>query len=115
RERAEARGLVLSDRLDAQSVVWCMTNWPTPEEWPAEDREAFDRYRQTPPDEAEEQFEIMPEEPEEPAQSSTRDPLVSLAEELLIDHAALKQIADMLRSKGQIVFYGPPGTGKTYV
>lgn len=46
RVRAEERGLTLSDRLDAQSVTWCITSWPTPREWPDEDRAAFDKYRQ---------------------------------------------------------------------
>lgn len=43
------------------------------------------------------------------------DPLTGLAEELLIDHGALIEIADLLKAKGQVVFYGPPGTGKTFV
>ena len=49
RERAEERGLHLRDRLDAQSVAWCVTSWETPKEWPAEDQAAFEKYRQSGP------------------------------------------------------------------
>jgi len=115
RERAEARGFILTDRLDAQSVVWCITNWSTPEAWPEEDRAAFDRYRQGYPEATEEELEPEPELLEHPPAPPAVDPLIGLADELLIDHAALAEIAGLLRAKGQIVFYGPPGTGKTYI
>jgi 5-methylcytosine-specific restriction protein B len=39
-----------------------------------------------------------------------------LAEELLVhDQGWLRDVADLLADKRQIVFYGPPGTGKTYL
>jgi DNA polymerase III delta prime subunit len=43
------------------------------------------------------------------------DPLLALADELLIAHSDLAEIRDLLEAKGQVVFYGPPGTGKTFV
>jgi hypothetical protein len=115
RERAETRGFLLSDRLDAQSVVWCIANWPTPAEWPDEDRAAFDRYRQGAPEVIEDELEAEPAVEEQAPGAPGADPLIGLADELLIDHAALAEIEGLLRAKGQVVFYGPPGTGKTYV
>ena len=41
--------------------------------------------------------------------------LEALADELLLDEAWLRDVVDLLREKGQIVFYGPPGTGKTHL
>lgn len=114
RERSAERGLELRDRLDAQSVVWCITNWPAPEEWPAEDRAAFARYRQAeevePPTD-----EIDLPEPEPEPGPQTTDALIGLADELLLDYSALREISELLAAKGQLVFYGPPGTGKTFV
>ena len=55
-EQAEARGLRIQDRLDAQSLIWCVTKttlddkWP--ENWPKEDKDALAAYRKdgaTPP------------------------------------------------------------------
>ena len=37
------------------------------------------------------------------------------AADLLMDQAELKQIADLLWERKQVIFYGPPGTGKTYL
>lgn len=113
RERAAQRGLALSDRLDGQSVVWCITNWPAPEEWPPEDRAAFEKFRAGTG--AEEEIDEGPEPPEEPLVGAHADPLETLADELLLERTALEEIAELLHAKGQVVFYGPPGTGKTFV
>lgn len=48
---ARIRGLVLRDRLDAQSLLWCVT-WSKPTEsplqdWPEQDRDALLTYRET--------------------------------------------------------------------
>ena len=113
RERATQRGLALADRLDAQSVVWCITNWDAPAQWPAEDRAAFEKFRAGSEKEDDDE---APEAPtEESADEPREDPLVALAEDLLLDQSALEEIAELLTAKGQVVFYGPPGTGKTYV
>ena len=40
---------------------------------------------------------------------------VDFAESLLLDHAELSAIGDLLWERKQIVLYGPPGTGKTYL
>ncbi len=114
RERGGERGLQLRDRLDAQSVVWCVANWETPPEWPAEDRAAFDRYREAGPGGEDGVGDEDVEDPE-PEPQPLADPLTALAEELLLDRAKLAEMADLLHTKRQIIFYGPPGTGKTYV
>lgn len=41
--------------------------------------------------------------------------LEKLAEELLVEVEALKEVVDLLNDKGQVILYGPPGTGKTYL
>ena len=47
------------------------------------------------------------------------DPLAeridALAKKLLLPPKFLREIADLLKDKKQIIFQGPPGTGKTYV
>lgn len=116
RERGAERGLHLVDRLDAQSVTWCITNWDPPEAWPEEDREAFDRYRGSsssdePEDEVPGAAVLASGETVEPVV----DPLVALAEALSIDHGSLAEMRDLLAIKRQLIFYGPPGTGKTFV
>jgi 5-methylcytosine-specific restriction enzyme B len=37
------------------------------------------------------------------------------AADLLMDHAELQKITDLLWERKQVIFYGPPGTGKTYL
>jgi hypothetical protein len=50
-EEANARGLVLRDRLDAQSVLWTVAAWDPVESWTQEDKSAFYSYRgQRPPE-----------------------------------------------------------------
>ena len=41
--------------------------------------------------------------------------LQALADELLLDVGALRNIEKLLDDKRQVIFQGPPGTGKTYV
>ena len=114
RERGGERGLQLRDRLDAQLVIWCVANWPTPPEWPAEDQAAFDKYREGGPGAEDYDGGDGGHEPEPDVQPPA-DPLTPLADELLLDRGSLAEMADLLRSKGQIILYGPPGTGKTFV
>ena len=115
RDRAASRGLVLRDLLDAQSAVWCVTNWEAPADWPPEDKIGFERYRAGLPEAAEdgeeEEQPVAVPEPEVPA----TDPLVGLADELLIKLDELEEIRGLLKSRRQVIFYGPPGTGKTYI
>jgi 5-methylcytosine-specific restriction protein B len=43
------------------------------------------------------------------------DPTQTLAASLFMPLDWLREVVDLLRERGQIVFYGPPGTGKTYL
>lgn len=38
-----------------------------------------------------------------------------LAAELFVDHAWLREVAELLDERRQLVFHGPPGTGKTFI
>jgi 5-methylcytosine-specific restriction enzyme B len=43
------------------------------------------------------------------------DPPTALAASLLVDHAWLADVIELLNERRQIIFYGPPGTGKTFI
>jgi 5-methylcytosine-specific restriction protein B len=69
---------------------------------------------------------LVPGKPEESAASSREiekeqrtlsfNPVTAAAaEDVLIDAAELRKIADLLWERKQVIFYGPPGTGKTYL
>ena len=115
-EESASRGLDLRDRLDAQAVLFAITSYPeeTPpvSGWPEETRKKFVKFRG--------QAGTEPEDGEkggEPGGGETTDhkTLEELADELLLDHASLERIEQLLRLKPQLILYGPPGTGKTYV
>jgi len=56
------------------------------------------------------------EEPESPLIAlELPDPTKALADGLFLPLDWLREVVDLLREKGQVVFYGPPGTGKTYL
>ena len=120
-DRAESQGLRIQDRLDAQSLIWCVTkttlNDTWPENWTEEDKDALAAYR--------EDGVTLPPGPKssppvsEPS-SAPEDPWAAekvkeLGAELLWEGDHLQKIIDGLRDKGQVIFQGPPGTGKTYV
>jgi MoxR-like ATPase len=117
-ERARGAGLELRDRLDAQAVMYAIANYADPPtEWPPEEWPAFQRWRSgvpEPPPVDEEGIEDEPP-PVEPDGTGTEDPIPALAARLLLDEGYLREIAQLLDHKRQVVFYGPPGTGKTYV
>ena len=106
-EEASKRGLMLRDRLDAQSLLWLMTKWGV-EELPFSEpeRNAFGRYR----------GEVDIDDGDEIDVDGEKGPtLEELGQQLLIDADYLKKIERLLEDKRQVIFYGPPGTGKTYV
>jgi 5-methylcytosine-specific restriction protein B len=43
------------------------------------------------------------------------DRIARTAQDLLLPEPFLRELADLLHEKGQLIFYGPPGTGKTYL
>jgi len=56
------------------------------------------------------------EEPESPLIAlELPDPTKALADGLFLPLDWLREVVDLLREKGQVVFHGPPGTGKTYL
>ena len=122
--RAAARGLRIQDRLDAQSLIWCVSkstlNDEWPEKWPKEDKDALAAYRKDrvtlPPDSK--SSPPVPDlplpAPEPPPDPWTAERVAKLAEELLWQPAHLQKIIDGLKDKRQVIFQGPPGTGKTY-
>jgi len=114
---AASGGLTLRDRLDAQSVVWSVTNGDVPADWPEEDRAAIELYRKgaPAPPPAEDEDGEEPEPVTAPTAAVSAPSLAFLAEDLLIDEEQLVEIAALLEAKKQLVFYGPPGTGKTFV
>jgi 5-methylcytosine-specific restriction enzyme B len=115
-EQASSRGLVLTDRLDAQSVLWCVVQWPIDaDDLPLTDKEraALRRFRGGEvPDDEDERGDVGGEA--EIVAEGVAD-LDNLAAELLIDPSWMAKIEKLLKHKGQVIFYGPPGTGKTYV
>lgn len=96
-DEAAARGLALRDRLDAQSLMWCVVRWEPEPSWSPRERVAFATWRGDPP----------------PMDES--DNLSVVASEVFFDAPALERVVTLLGDKGQVIFHGPPGTGKTFV
>ena len=113
KEEASARDLKIRDRLDAQSLVWCVTQYEPLEDWPQEVQDAFRAYQQgklvAPPPPPDPEPEPVRQEPWSPAN------IDALARNLLWDPKQLQEIIEDLQEKRQVIFHGPPGTGKTYV
>ena len=106
--QATNRGIDIHDRLDAQSLVYCVTKEDYfADEWPSDVREALEHYRQS------------KGEPPETTDGDTPTPRslnwTTVAEALTWDPGYLEEIVTDLEDKRQMVFYGPPGTGKTFV
>ena len=113
--RAEARGLRIQDRLDAQSLIWCVTTTELDHLPTVEMVAALALYRKNhvtpPPPPGGGPKRPLPG----PSDPWTADKIKHLAEELLWEDDYLQKIIDGLRDKRQVIFQGPPGTGKTYV
>lgn len=43
------------------------------------------------------------------------DRIAAAATDLLVPEKFLRELEELLKEKGQLIFYGPPGTGKTYL
>lgn len=97
-EECRQRGLNLQDRLDAQSLLFCVTKFDPPESWSEEDKKALIAWRN------EEELDVI-----------VPSGLSDLADRLMLNLDCLQEIERLLESKGQVIFYGPPGTGKTFV
>lgn len=101
-QEGAARGLILRDHLEAQSLVWALN----------QDRDQIP--------ETEELIQVTPElqVPHSEFMQAVKGVLAerkNLAEKLLIPDEFLEEIETLLGEKKQVIFQGPPGTGKTYV
>ena len=114
---ARDRGLDLRHRLDAQSLVWCVTRPDyVPEQWPQETRDALAAYRESDGDPgAAPRGTVEPAPRSDPPDPPTGPDWPALAARLLWEPRQLEEIVADLEDKRQMIFYGPPGTGKTYV
>ena len=103
-EEASSREFRLRDRLDAQALTWCITQYgrqDLPEDWPEDVKDKFMGYRGG---------NGPPPPPPPPADLKT------LAARLYLPVDFLENIKTLLlEDKKQVIFQGPPGTGKTYV
>ncbi len=108
-EQASSRGVRVRDRLDAQALVWCVTQ-TMPDDWPQDVLEELDAYQEGRVGKA-----VSPLPP--PVLKNPWSPtnVEALAQKLLWQPAQLREIIADLQEKRQVIFYGPPGTGKTYV
>ena len=105
--QAANRSLDLRDRLDAQSLVWCVTQQEPLEEWTEQTQDALIVYRDGP---------APPPPPvDPPAVPADAPDWPAVAGKLMWETHQLEEIVADLEDKRQMIFYGPPGTGKTYV
>jgi MoxR-like ATPase len=108
----ERAGIVLADRLEAQSLMWALMTYDPPEAWTKAMTDAFLEWRQghgTLPPTTE---KLLPSNGlNQPVERSIKD----LADELYLDESFLDTIVQLLREKSQVIVQGSPGTGKTYV
>lgn len=101
-DEASARGLDLRDRLDAQSLAWCLKSDP-PDHWPEGDAEAYRRWK----------GEVIQDGGDDGP--PPRHDLRELSERLHLGPDFLVEVHRLLERKRQVIFYGPPGTGKTFI
>lgn len=104
----------LADLLDAQGVLWVITNLAErPQSWTADEWDELRRYRGeeiVTSDSGTTTGPPVVEGPPDPI-----DHLAAAAADLLVDREFLDEMELLLEDKKQIVLYGPPGTGKTYL
>ena len=113
--QAAERGLMIKDRLDAQSLVWCITlRGYDSDDLPPDLKAALDAYRKSGGDPA---AAHVAEDGEDASDSETaREPdWAAVGKALLWEPGEVEKIVADLKYKGQLIFHGPPGTGKTFV
>jgi MoxR-like ATPase len=104
----------LNDLLDAQGVLWVITNLADkPQSWTAGEWTELRRYRGEDVQPPGQEEVSAPDRADDPPESV--DHLAEAAADLLVDREFLDEMELLLEDKRQIVLYGPPGTGKTYL
>ena len=120
--QAAVRGLMIKDRLDAQSLVWCVTvRGYDPDDMPPDRKAALDAYRKADGDPVAaariaEDAAAYKDGEDAPDGEAPREPdWAAVGEELMWEPGQLEEIVADLEHKRQLIFHGPPGTGKTFV
>lgn len=96
------RGVQLQDHLEAQGLMWAVTEWEVPDGWTDDEKAAVLAWRGGRPAAV------------GPVPAGARS-LQQLADELFMPLDFITDVVDLLRARKQIILYGPPGTGKTYL
>ena len=117
-KQSSYRSLEIQDRLDAQALVWCVTQYGTedmPGDWTEDVKDDLIAYRAgkgtqvTFPPSPGPAPTLVLQAPWSPANVD------ALAANLSLPTRFLEDICALLKDKKQVIFQGPPGTGKTYV
>ncbi|WP_442874466.1 McrB family protein [Amycolatopsis sp. NBC_00438] len=112
-------GSPLTDRLEAQSLVWALMTYEPPDQWSESDVVAFRGWRQGSGALPGTTFTAAEPKHDSPvsgaASGSAERPLSELAAKLYLDESFLDEMVQLLLEKKQVVFQGSPGTGKTHV
>ncbi len=104
-EEADSRGLQLRDRLDGQSVIWCVSKWSVEAEpvstWAGSERKAFLRYRgEEPEDEDEELSELVSRFREERGYPAASDEEDLTAREAFAEDLSPEALKNLDRNSG---------------
>ena len=128
--QASYRGLQVRDPLDAQSLVWCVTQYAPeymPEDWPVDVKDKLIAYRRGNGTEDSDSGQLTDEEsgredldgeneitlPVEPVLPYSLDDIVE--DGCFLEKERLATILERLQSKKNVILQGPPGTGKTWL
>ena len=129
-KQASYRGLKVRDPLDAQSLVWCLTQYDPgnmPEDWPADVKDNLIAYRGANGTEDSDSGQLTDEGsgqedldgeneitlPVEPVLTYSLEDIVR--DGCFLEKERLATILERLRSKKNVILQGPPGTGKTWL
>ena len=125
-KQASYRGLQVRDRLDAQSLAWCVTQY-APEDWPEDVKEKLIAYRGGNGTEGTSSGQLTDEEsgqedpdvengvnpPVEPVMPYSLEDIVK--DGCFLEREQLATILGRLQSKKNVILQGQPGTGKTWL
>ncbi len=116
RLRMLGEGVVLSDLLDAQGLVYWIVQGAPPGDWPEAEKSTLLAFRGgAGPTSAGSDGSGKEKKGPSPGPVTLPPIPVDVAADLHLPEPWLQDIVDLLGSKRQLIFYGPPGTGKTFV